>query len=230
MTSREFDANIRSTFHFLGECKILRNTTALRSLSASANFREFALTPDVIYRDLYLCGLRNGDYNFLLEDYSYLQFSYAEKQHYRFGYYPNPFFDTGADARELDELLQEGVISFEEYSELLSGQPYEVTRPLIRFDLDCPAYVRLMHPAAHLHIGMHGENRWPVNRRLTPRSFTLLIVKLYYGAAWENGRLLHEENGVSNRFDRYLVEEKSSCQMLGADLFHALEKGQLHLT
>jgi hypothetical protein len=229
MTARYFDANIRSTYHFLQECKLVRSAYVLKSKSASVEFRELALTPEASYRDLFLCGLRNSDYNFLLSDYSYFQFSFTEKQRYRFGFYPNPFAGSRSDPAELDELLQEGIISFEEYSETLAGQPYEISKPLVRFDLDCGAYVRLTHPAAHLHVGMHNENRWPVCRCLTPRSFALLIVKLYYGNNWARGKLQAEQNGFANRFDRYFVKEKAESQALGADLFHEHEKGQVHL-
>jgi hypothetical protein len=228
MIASDFDKSIRSSFHFLKECKLLRSAAKLKSHSASDEFRELALTSTTSYRDLYLCGLRNSEYNFLLSDYAYLQFNFTGKQHYRFAYYPNPFVSAKDDARALDESVQGGVISFEEYSSLLSDQPYEVTKPLIRFDLDCGAYVRLMHPAAHFHIGMHGENRWPVCRQLTPRSFALLVAKLYYGTEWAHGVLRHEKDGFENRFDRYLVAEKADSQLLGKDLFHEHEKAQLH--
>jgi hypothetical protein len=131
-------------------------------------------------------------------------------------------------ARELDESVQEGVISFEEYSSLLSDQSYEVGRPLIRFELDSQAYVRLVHPAAHFHIGMHGENRWPVCRRLTPRSFSLLIAKLYYGTDWARGVLRREADGFKNGFDRYLVAERAECRLLERELFHEHERNQMH--
>jgi hypothetical protein len=230
MTARDFDASIRSACHFLNETGLLRGTMAFRSHAASSEFRQLALMAATSYRDLFLCGLRNSDYNFLLSDYAYFQFSYSGKDHYRMAYYPNPFVRVQSEVGDLDELLSEGVIGFEEYSNLLSDQPYEVTKPLIRFDLDCAAYVRLVHPAAHFHIGMHGENRWPVYRRLSPRSFTLLVVKLYYGTDWARGTMRREEDGFCNRFDRYFVAESGNCQVLGKGLIHEHERGQIHFT
>ena len=229
MTPRDFNASIRSTYHFLEECKILRSATAFRTMEASGEFRELALVSTTPYRNVFLCGLRNGDYNFLLKDYAYFQFTFGEKDRYRFAYYPNPFAIGEEGLHEMDALLEQGVISFEEYSDLLSEQPYEVTKPAIRFELDCNAYVRLSHPAAHFHIGMHSENRWPVCRRLTPRSFALMIVKLYYGDKWGTGRLDRELEGFINRFDYYFVAEKRKCDQLGHDLFHAQERDQMHL-
>jgi hypothetical protein len=226
--ARAFDRSIRAACHFLRESELLRAAMVLRSRAASEAFRELALTPTTSYRDLFMCGLRNGDYNLLLSDYAFLQFSFSGREHYRLAYYPNPFVQAEGDIEELDELLGGGVISFEEYANVLSDRPYEVTKPVIRFDLDCAAYVRLVHPAAHFHIGMHAENRWPVCRRLSPRSFTLLVVKLYYQSGWARGASRREENGFRNRFDRYFAAEKADCQILGAELFHEQEKGQLH--
>lgn len=228
MIARDFDASVRSTYHFLKECKLIRSAIALKSHFPSREFLEFALTASTPYRDLFLCGLRNSDYNFLFSDYAYLQFTFTEKQHYRFAYYPNPFVSSENTARELDEMVHEGLINFEEYSNIVSDHSYEITKPLIRFELDCAAYVRLTHPAAHFHIGMHAENRWPVCRRLTPRGFSLLLVKLYYGSEWANGLLAHETDGFMNRFDRYLVKEKSACELLNAGLFHEQERCQMH--
>ncbi len=232
MNADAFNASVRSAYHFLKECQLVRSFTAFKSHNPSGRFRELSLTVDSLYRDLFLCGLRNGDYNLLLSDYAYFQFTHFDKLHYRLAYYPNPFLGMdNAEARELDKAVSEGVLSFEDYSHFLSDQRYEVTVPVIRFELDCNAYVRLAHPAAHFHVGMHAENRWPVSRCLTPRAFTLLIVKLYYYFAWTSyGMLRREEDGFKNRFDRYFVKEKGDCAPLGEGLFHKHEKGQLHFS
>lgn len=230
MTARDFDTSIRSSSNFLNECKLLRTAKIVKSLSASEEFRELAFTPTTLYRDLFLCGLRNGDYNLLLSDYAYFQFRFFAEHRYRFAYYPNPFVNNESTTHDLDEQVRKGVISFEEYSNLLSEEPYEMTRPPIRFELDCNAYVRLIHPAAHFHIGMHEGNRWPVCRRLTPRGFSLLIAKLYYDTAWAHGEMRSEKDGFMNRFDKHFVTEKSDCHLLGGDLFHEQERGQMHFT
>ncbi len=102
--------------------------------------------------------------------------------------------------------------------------------PVIRFEMQRKAYVRLFHPTAHLHVGMHGENRWPVARELTPRIFTLFVVKTYYGSSWlAGGQIPESENEFANSFDETYVREKESCQLLGFEMFHHHERGQLHL-
>jgi hypothetical protein len=96
--------------------------------------------------------------------------------------------------------------------------------------LDCQAYKKLTHPAAHFHIGMHAENRWPTARKLTPRFFALFIAKCYYAGPWsEFGKITEDDEAFDNRFDRTFVGEKNSCLLLGPDLFHDHERNQLHL-
>jgi len=227
MTARDFNASIRKSCHFLKDCKLLRSETTYKSHYGSSEFRKLALTPATPYRNLFLCGLRNSDYNCLLTDYSYLQFTFIGQDHYRFAYYPTPFANSES-LGEYDQLLNAGVITFEEYSDALSDQSCEVTKPLIRFELDYKAYVRLLHPAAHFHIGMHSENRWPVCRRLTPRSFSLLVVKLYYGSDWADGVLPQDADGFNNRYDQFLVAEKADCKLIQKDFFHDHERNEFH--
>jgi hypothetical protein len=232
MTPAEFNESIRGTQAILRECQLLRTTAALRSMIGSAEFRELTLTPGTLYRDLYLCGLRNVDYNFLLTDYAYIQFSHFEDHHYRCAFYPNPFSGTGdVFAEELEAALDAGTLSFEEYSEYISDQSYEVRAPLIRFEVDDGSYVMLEHPAAHFHIGMHTENRWAVARELTPRAFALMLSKLYYTREWrEHGAMPPDGEGFENRFDRQFAEEKVQCALLATQFFDPKEKALVHLT
>ncbi len=228
MTSREFDASIRAGYMFLNECKFVRNFRPFKSLVATVEFRELVLRPAPSYRDIFMCGLRNSDYNYLLLDYSFFQFTFYSKIHYRFAFYPNPFVVPGGYFDTLDRRLADGEITFEEYSENVSAQPYELSKPPIRFELDRQAYVQLLHPAAHFHIGNHAENRWPTCRCLTPRSFCLLIVKMYYGDRWSSGIDSTPGDSFRNRFDRYFNKEKLSCDLLEPAFFHENERGQIH--
>ena len=230
MTLGEFNASIRASRVVMEECKILRATANLHSLEASLQFRTAALNAGTTYRELYLCGVENGDYNLLLDDYSFLQYSYTMPDHYRLAYYPNPFAGMGAGfAAEVEEAVDDGVLSYEEYSQYVSEQPYDVRIPVIRFELHVGACRASEHPAAHFHVGLHTENRWPVARKLTPRMFSLLIAKTYYSENWRvNGAMEVDGDGFVNAFDRKSVGEKNDCQLLGGELFHETERQQLH--
>ena len=230
MNSTDFNSSIRSVFYFLKEANLIRSHTTLSTLTVTSEFCELSLTHDISYKTLFLCGLRNKDFNYLLTDYSYFQFTYKNKNNYRLAYYPNPLANSINHAQELDEFLTEGIIDFEEYSSLISEVSYEITKPMIRFELDRDAYIRLSHPSAHFHIGMHTENRWPVNRYLTPHIFTLLIIKLYYSNEWANGLTSKTKNDFQNKYDLSIINEKLNCKLLDETMFHNTEKSQLYFT
>jgi hypothetical protein len=88
-------------------------------LSPSEEFVEIATNTEASYETLYLCGLRNSDYNVQLVDYSFFQFGITREDHVRFAYYPNPFLGSSAQAiaevNELSEYVEEGLVTIEEF-------------------------------------------------------------------------------------------------------------------
>lgn len=198
----------------------------------SGSFRSLALNSETSYRTVFLEGLSGRNYNFLLMDFSFLQFTFFDVEHYRNAFYPNPFGRNGrSSVAEYEQALSTGEVSFEEYTQLLADEPIENAVPVLRFEMHRAGYVPLIHPTAHLHIGMHAENRWPVARELTPRLFTFFVVKHFYGSDWASAGYVPETaGGFSNTFDETYVNEKQNCRLLGYDMFHQHEHGQLHLT
>ncbi len=88
-------------------------------LTVDEQFRDIVLSPDSSYMDVYLMGLNRSQYNFLLVDYSYFQFSWAKLDHVRYAYYPNPFLGpteaSVAEFKRRRELVEAGMITHEEY-------------------------------------------------------------------------------------------------------------------
>jgi hypothetical protein len=191
-------------------------------LSVDVEFRDLVLSGDADYPTIYLKGLSRSHYNFLLIDYSYFQFSWFEADNVRYAYYPNPYLVSGMESVEefkrLQELVESDMITYEEYLALLRDRPYQGRVPLIRYENAPNQYRELCHPCSHFHIGLHAENRWPLNRMLTPYAFTMLILKHYYGEDWrEHGD--DEGNEFLNSFDETLVLEKSNCPPIPGGLF-----------
>ena len=86
----------------------------------------------------------------------------------------------------------------------------------------------LRHPCSHFHLGHHSENRWAINRVLTPLAFTLLVLKQYYSEEWE---VLGDNAQVEfgNIFEGELIQERTNCRAIGDDLFTANEGRSFHL-
>lgn len=230
MNEAGFRASLRSTHHLFADLGLLSLSRSYSSLEPSEEFRRAALRTGK-YAEIFRLGLRNRDYNLLLVDFSFFQFYFARTQQafqVRYAYYPNPY----------------EVVTFSEYCEALGvpeteGDPYElyleslteaeeINRvPVIRFDLSFGQYRELAHPAAHFHFGTHPDNRWPVERVLTPRAFALLICKQFYGEAWhEMGVDPASDPDDLNVFDKRLCDEKAACEVLRAEYFSDIERRQ----
>ncbi len=208
--------NIRSVAASLDEKGLLQQTYSTASLRPSEEFVRYAMSSNPEYKDLYRIGLRNRDYNFLLTDYSFLQFAHhldGDDLSMRFAYYANPFSPTS-----LEEVLAfyDGA-DYELYLQLLEEGEDRGDALLIRYEVATRDYIELRHPAAHFHIGLH-EGRWPVDRVLSPKAFTMFIAKLFYAPTWNEAA------------DEQLAEEKRACAELGEQLFSARDRRHLYVT
>ena len=73
--------------------------------------------------------------------------------------------------------------------------------PSIRYDYSPTQYEEKFHPASHFHIGFHSENRWPVTRVLTPYSFFLKILAMYYSDIWKSNFEIKDHETLNDIFN-----------------------------
>lgn len=183
----EFNASIRATIEFFVEQDLWLSTVYETSLPRSIEFNKLSLTSKD-YPAVYDRGLSLSHYNLLLTDFSYFQFSHVGPSEYALAYYPNPRLSGSPEAiefyRSLERERDEGLLSDEEFSELVAEIPSKIFIPRVRFEYSGSQYRNVRHPGAHFHIGMSGEDRWPSARKLSPRSFGLLMAKLYFADTW----------------------------------------------
>ncbi len=208
--------SIRSVAVMLDQRGILQQTYSMASLRPSEEFTRAAMSFNPEYKDLYRIGLRNWDYNFLLKDYSFLQFAHTltgEELSIRFAYYANPFSSTSLE----EALAVYDGADYELYLQLLEENEERGDALLIRYEVATQDYIELRHPSAHFHIGLH-EGRWPVDKVLSPKAFALFIAKLFYVATWDETS------------DDQLAEEKRGCPVLGDHLFSEKDRRHLYVT
>ena len=230
MTLADFCRSIRKAQAYIADMGEVRQVGPVSSLEVSTDIKRLALTPGVKYRDVYFAAMRESAFNVLLRDYSFFQYSYVNEYEIRCAFYPSPFTDAALkEVFEYEELIEQGVLEFEELSSQLDSAQIEVIRPLIRYEYSHSQYRRLLHPTSHLHIGMHGEDRWPVAKRLNPATFTLLIFRMYFSTAWAKGNLPLEENGYLNRFDWEYAQERRTLAATPDEKFCAEEKAHFHI-
>ncbi len=198
-----------------------------RNLGTNTEFRSIALRGDSRYEEIYKCGLRLSHYNFMLEDYSFFQFSKDNNTpQYRYSFYANPYeipstvLEFSAQAQLEEEELETSEIYMQELDEALVTN---ITPP-IRYDYDLNSYFPLRHPAGHLHIGIFQGSRLPVRRLLTPECFALFVVKHFYASEWAKfDEAPKGKDAFFNPFDEHLANSKNGCVLVDDDFFSDLE-------
>lgn len=213
----------------LGVDELFSGPTAL---DASDAFKALSVSPITSYEELYLAGLRDGQYNILLKDFSFFQFGTGSSDGVRFAYFPNPFLgatpDAVAELQEMQEYVTEGIIDVDEFLHRVSEIRRPQHPPLIRYEYSKQQYVESKHPCSHMHIGFHGENRWPVRRYLTGDAFALLIFRLFYLEFWMRaGKIKSGDSELT--LDAVLATAREECRLLYADEFSAAEVKRFHL-
>lgn len=189
MENSEFRDSIRDAFSALREGGLLESPTNPSSLKVSDRFNELALSGVASYPAIYHRGLELAQYNCLLRDYSYFQYSIEDRKSWRLAYYPSPYFSGCAPhLQDLDELrsqLENNKISLTEFEEFVADGFEAVNRvPMLRFEYSEIQHKKLYHPAAHLHIGVDGNDRLASRIKMSPLSFTMLVMRSYYSSSW----------------------------------------------
>lgn len=228
MNSKSVQSGIRRAWDILSKTGLSETFSDPAPLDVSAEFRKLVLS-DCDYVTVYLAGLRLSHYNFLLTDYAYFQFSVSHDDHVRYAYYPNPFAHNIADFKRRQELVEAGMVTQEEFLGMLADTRADYRIPIIRYENAPDQHKGLPHPCSHFHIGHHSDNRWPIRRLLTPLAFVLLIIKQYYGELWRDFGD-DESNSFGNKFEADLVRERSSCRVIEAEYFTAVEERSFHFS
>ncbi len=227
MDRRDVQSGIAKSWTAVQDLSLGETFSNPSPLGVNQEFRDLVLSEDVDYATIYLRGLSLSHYNFLLSDYSFFQFSWSMDNNVRYAYYPNPFATGRKNGIETfkrrRKLVEDGHLTQEEYLSLLHDDQAELRVPLIRYENAPGQHKGLAHPCSHFHIGHHGDNRWALNRILTPVAFTLLVLKQYYGNEW---RILGEaeDDEYGNVFESMLINEKQlNCRIIGGELFVGAE-------
>lgn len=230
MNQTEFRTSIVSAFSRLNELG-LTNWSMFpnqKSLELNREFMTVALDSRTRYDEVYRTGLSLLHYNFVLEDYSYFQFSVdGTIRGYRYAFYANPYEISPSFSEFSKIMISEGEIFAlgELYMQELDEAELSYEIPPVRYDYDPNAYFPARHPAGHLHIGVFQGSRVAVRRVLSPLTFALFIAKNYYPDNWNTYERNEVNNDVfSNPYDRHLANSKNACALVESDLFTESEE------
>lgn len=223
MNERDFQRSISRAYSVADELKISQSFSVPCSLGVNEEFRDTILDSKSTYLDVYYKAIQLGHYNFILQDFSFFQFSRNSDKDFRYAYYPNPHVDSDfSKIRELYDWVKEEVLDEEEFMAILDSAKLKFSIPPIRYEYAEDQYKELKHPCSHFHIGFHSENRWPLSKLLTPYAFTLLILNQYYSEHWKAGDA--EEHEFKNLYSGYLVAERQECRRVAIEFFSEKDK------
>ena len=120
------------------------------------------------------------------------------------------------------EYVEEGLVTIEEFLHRAAEIRNSQHAPLLRYENAPDAYVEFLHPCSHFHFGHHSENRWAIQRVLSPLGFALIVFEQFHSSLWQSASSLN----IFGRTDLprgFLSAEKYNCRVLPAQLFSAQE-------
>lgn len=227
MNAGKFLDSIHRTIKILKKCELLESIDALNVKKTAFNkfskeFIHVSLKSE--YRKVYMMGIEQNEYDILLNDNAYFQFS-SEPNKARFAFYPNP--DPIKNYREFLSKFQldynkAGDIFMEDFHQYLAENTCDELACPVRYDYDESLHDALIHPTSHIHIGIDNKIRLACKVELTPLAFVIIIMKNFYLDYWN--KMLFDSNMRDT-----VLSVKKSCDEIKKELFSEEEKEYFYI-
>ena len=225
MNEVAFLASVMECKKILEEWELLLKASVnnLKNASTEKYSDEFKkVSKGDAYFPTYKCAIENDDYDFLLVDQSFFQFSYdysAEKgcEIIRFAFYPSvtEYSYEAFLVEQLGENIEKcGSEYYELYQQYISEQT-PMIRTAFRYDYDRSLYKKQNHSAAHIHFGNEENIRIPTNSQLKPTAFVKMVMEYYYYNQW---KVKIEEH------DKMVYVSSHDTEILDAEMFGELDQ------
>ncbi|WP_070120434.1 DUF2290 domain-containing protein [Bacillus marinisedimentorum] len=198
MNIGSFLSSLRDVKYTLKEAELLKEINTTREITLdfgkfSESFLQVFQKND--YSKIYRTAMENNDYDFLLTDDSFFQFSCTPKEgnlehgSIRYAYYENP-----RNYPTYEEFIETIGFSYEqcrdefqnEYEQSIAEAKLKNTVTPIRYDYDFQLYEPIHHPISHIHIGHNNELRLPSDKILTPAKFVNFVLQNTYRRQWKS--------------------------------------------
>ncbi len=194
MNEAAFLINLKLCKKVFEQFGILKKTNNINIYVSSYNkfsseFRRIAQKND--YIKTFITGLEMDDYDYLLNDGSFIQYSYDKKDNdivLRMAYYPSITSLTYEEfLKEFYDLDIEdcGAVFMSDYQQYLTEEETKLVTPL-RYDYNSRKYKPLIHSSSHIHMGYEENIRIPFEKIITPTVFAKFILQYYYYENWKS--------------------------------------------
>ncbi|MCU0351248.1 MAG: DUF2290 domain-containing protein [Flavobacterium sp.] len=230
-----FNISITHSIKLLKEIKLFKGVGPKNIGEYSDEFKKVCRKNKHV--EIYNTIRDNLDYEIILSDESFFQFSY-KADYLRFSYIQNPRFKfTKYDyvkicfpEDDLDILSEEeidGLINESEYEQFLIEQEINSNLVYVRYDFDKAGYNPLLHSCSHIHIGLNENLRIPSSIVLTPLEFVLFAVKQCYYDVWS---LYHEKLTPANVSVKLSNSKKRCVAITDQNIWNPIEQNQIYIT
>jgi len=232
MNQGKFISSINESATLLKKFKLLKRKGEKGNGNYSDEFLKVSKGNNIV--ETYKCAIKNGDYDFLLNDESILQFQ-KNSDDLRYAFIQNPYnfiskdeyvtlIYTAEDLEELSEFSIEEMVDENEYEQFLNEQSLNSVSNYFRYDCSPAGYRPLVHSHSHFHIGMNENVRIASSKMITPLKFTKFCIKNTYYENWKSQFELDPNFAVE------VIKMKNDCLPLSADKWDPAENNDLHLT
>ncbi|MCZ8215777.1 MAG: DUF2290 domain-containing protein [Cyclobacteriaceae bacterium] len=186
--------------------------------------------------EIYNTIRENLDYEILLIDDSFFQFSYDDN-YLRFSFIENPnitytkfeylkFVFPEYNLDEIPEEEIESLIDENEYEQFINEQEVNSNLIYIRYDYDKRGYRPLLHSCSHIHIGLNENFRIPSSIILTPLEFLMFCIKQRYFYVW---KIFHEKFEPGDWLKKR-SDSKKLCQVISdSSTWDKIEKNEIYI-
>lgn len=227
MTRAKILVSIEEVLKYLDTVGISYDCTIKRKDLSPGKYSEayFRACHNGDYKSKFLAALNNSDYDIILEDGSFFQFTSKSSKDIHYSFFHkiervlsyNEFEEKYLTEENIDTIAQE----YEMY--LSTDKPSTYPCP-IRYDVADSEYKVGSHAYAHLHIGVETEIRIPVDKIIKPLGFVDFVIKHIYKQQWDAAY-------INNETFRELVNKiKNQSELLKNSAFTSEEKYQLYIT
>ena len=160
-----------------------------------------------------------------MKDGSFFQFTARSETDIHYSFFPcieqtlsfDQYFEEYATEDNVDYLEQE-------YEMYLSTDRERNFPCPIRYDLAVSEYTEVLHPCAHIHVGINTDIRIACDKVLKPEAFVDWVIKNMYKNEWDT---LYQSD---DRIKQYILKLKDQSECLSSDKFTSNEKKVLHIT
>jgi len=183
------------------------------------------------YDTIHKIALSNGDYDILLDDYSFFQFTQDSVGVLRYAFYQSareiPTYDSfmesiGFSKEDYNQDIEEERPFSNDYEQIISEANLSNSVTPIRYDYNKKQYQRIIHPISHLHIGHDNDVRIPMNIILTPQAFVAFVIRHVYYKHWKLAI-------VNQEFQKEYLSIKNTCMNIEIEDFDVDEQKDLFL-